>query len=565
MNNELISCLCVSHNKTELVEVSIESFLKQTYNNKELIFIYEDDNKYIDDIKQKFSEKLIKYIEVSSNPKKTLGELRNISINKSNGSVLIQWDDDDVYHKERISRQYDFLIEKKTNANMLDQRLFLMDNILYKTNIWPFEGSIMIRKNLFTNKVINFYPEHKKGEDTNVLVDLLKTNNIEFMNCPCLYIYRYTGDNVWDKEHFNEIAEASSKLFFFNVSNDKIVEEINKINFNSKKKSTINKISLFNFLNKNYQINNYEEKINDLYILNTYKYNNRDEGLSVVYHSIKNLGIEIDNTKHIYRKKVFVAGLCLMYIDLLSPNNINIIYTTYEFFPLPEVWIKILNIVYSIIIVPHIEIKKIFVNSGVKTPIFVIQQGYPIRRLIENSTTINSQKFTIGFLGVPVARKNLETLIKAIEILKNDIPNIELKVHISKYYSELEAIQFPDSEIFNVSYGFKEDNELNEWYSSLDCYIFPSSGEGWSFTPRESLSLGIPTIISNCPVHKDLSDFSCMIDLPITVSNIKDAILDVFNNKDKYKSIAMKGKEYVETYNKTENMVNLLKKLLVNL
>ena len=557
---ELISCLCVSQNKTELVETSIKCFLNQSYPNKELIFVYEDNNPYINIIKKKFDNKTIRYIKVPYSPKKTLGELRNISIYNSNGNILIQWDDDDVYHKERITTQYNFMIKKKTNAVMLDQRLFLMDNILYKTNIWPFEGSIMIKKNMFTDNKINWYSQDIKGEDTNILVDLLKINSVEFMNCPNLYLYRYTGDNVWDKKHFNEIANASYKLKNIGLSNKTIISEINKINTTFTKQSQLHKKNLFNFLNKKF----YEKKIKDLMILDTYKYNNTDEGLSVVYHSIKHLGIQTNNTSHIYGKKVFVAGICHMYVKLLNPKNINIIYTTYEFFPLPKLWINVLNTYYSVIIVPHIEIKKMFVNSGVKPHIFVVQQGCPVRKFIEPQKNTIQKKFTIGFLGVPVARKNLELLIQAVTLLKSKIPNIELKVHISKYYSELKKIIFPQNETFNVSYGFKNDNEINQWYSSLDCYIFPSSGEGWSFTPRESLSLSIPTIISNCPVHKDLSNYSCMIHLPITVENIKESIIKVYNNKSKYKILAMKGRNYVTTKNKNEDMIKSLKNIIEN-
>ena len=50
---DLISCLCISKNNVDIVSQSIKSFLGQTYPNKELIFVYEDNNKYITEIKKK--------------------------------------------------------------------------------------------------------------------------------------------------------------------------------------------------------------------------------------------------------------------------------------------------------------------------------------------------------------------------------------------------------------------------------------------------------------------------------------------------------------------------------
>ena len=41
-------------------------------------------------------------------------------------------------------------------------------------------------------------------------------------------------------------------------------------------------------------------------------------------------------------------------------------------------------------------IKKIFVESGVKPPIYVVQQGCPVRKFIEPEKNISQQKFTIA-------------------------------------------------------------------------------------------------------------------------------------------------------------------------
>ena len=46
----LISCLCITKNSENLVNLSIDCFRKQIYANKELIVVYEDDNTYINKI-----------------------------------------------------------------------------------------------------------------------------------------------------------------------------------------------------------------------------------------------------------------------------------------------------------------------------------------------------------------------------------------------------------------------------------------------------------------------------------------------------------------------------------
>jgi glycosyltransferase involved in cell wall biosynthesis len=46
--------------------------------------------------------------------------------------------------------------------------------------------------------------------------------------------------------------------------------------------------------------------------------------------------------------------------------------------------------------------------------------------------------------------------------------------------------------------------EIDNWWRDINCYVMPSSGEGFSHTPREALMRGIPTIISNYSAHESL-------------------------------------------------------------
>jgi len=560
-----ISCVCVSKNNYKTVKNSINSFLKQTYSNKELVFLYEDNNLFIKNIKNTFNDTSIKYFEIKYNKNINLGFLRNKGIELSTGEYIMQWDDDDIYHPERIKIQYNYLYSKKCDAVILDQRYIHFENKYYLSNLWPFEGSILCKKSL----IKGIYLNKKKAEDTHLLVSLLeknvvlKKNTVQFLHCPSLYIYTYHGNNVFDRDHFNTIIKQSKIINKINTS------DIFNINLPELNVSILNNnyTGLYKFLysltNRTQDEVTFPIKSKEIVILNTYNMDNPDDGLSIVFHIIKPLGKLVNDTSKLSGKIVIICGMCYMYINKLSLNNINIIYTTYEFYPLPSDWVYCLNKFYNIIVVPNKEVKDLFLKSGVKKPIYIIQQGIPERKFIKN--TIDNTKFTIGFCGVPVKRKNLEKIIKSIEYIKNDIPNIVFKVHISKYYKELTKIVFPENKHFDVSYGYKTDQELSEWYSSLDCYIFPSDGEGWSYTPRESLSLNIPSIISNCLSHSDLIEFCETIYLPVTVDKISKSIINVYNNPGLHKKLAEKGSKHVDTYNKWRDTVKNFSNLLDNI
>jgi glycosyltransferase involved in cell wall biosynthesis len=121
--------------------------------------------------------------------------------------------------------------------------------------------------------------------------------------------------------------------------------------------------------------------------------------------------------------------------------------------------------------------------------------------------------------------------------------------------------------------GKYDVDQISEWYNNLSCYIFPSSGEGWSFTPRESTYLGVPTIVSDIPVHKELieSGFCKKIEASgkeraifggnvfgewsrVDEYDIFHSILDVYNNYEQWSVLAPQGGRWIEDKWRNEDM-----------
>src|SRR5688572_3738294 len=78
----LISCVCVTRNRPNLLQNVIACFLSQTYPNKELVIVYEDDDVATKVFLKQQRMPEISIFEVASASKLTLGALRNFSISK---------------------------------------------------------------------------------------------------------------------------------------------------------------------------------------------------------------------------------------------------------------------------------------------------------------------------------------------------------------------------------------------------------------------------------------------------------------------------------------------------
>ncbi|HSC35960.1 MAG TPA: glycosyltransferase [Thermodesulfobacteriota bacterium] len=304
----------------------------------------------------------------------------------------------------------------------------------------------------------------------------------------------------------------------------------------------------------------------DIFVLRIYDDKPYD-GLTTVYGRSNVIGHVINDTKHLSGEKVLVPGMAPFFTDRLSRENTNVAYTTFETTRIPAFWLGPINEYFDHCLVPHPYVKEVFENSGVRIPVTVIQQGFTRydRRLRAKP---ESGVFRIGFLGVPYIRKNLFKLYQACVNLLGEIPGLKLVVHSALLYSGIytrEVSLMENSPFVEWTWGARTEEWTAEWYSGLSCYAFPSSGEGWSFTPRESLYMGIPTLLTDIPVHKELIESGYCKAIPVhgkedakyegntygqwdrvSLNDIEEAVLDVYRNYGAYLIRAMQGSRWIE-------------------
>ena len=105
----LISIIITYYKKKTFLKKTIQSILNQSYKNYELIFVYDDEDKkdikFINNILRKIKRKQILI------NKKNLGvaKSRNIAIKKSKGSYLAFIDSDDIWKKNKLLTQLNFM------------------------------------------------------------------------------------------------------------------------------------------------------------------------------------------------------------------------------------------------------------------------------------------------------------------------------------------------------------------------------------------------------------------------------------------------------------------------
>ncbi len=170
-----------------LAGIAVTTFLGQTYPRKELVIINTGEP-------LRRPEPCVREICLDQGAKK-LGELRNMGIEESEGDWVIQWDDDDWHHPERIAAQMKF--SKRNGACVLGSqvRFSLVSGTGF---VWTdkagIEGTILHHRS-----VAHRYPRTAKSEDT--VFYRLFARAVVVRGCPELYVRLYHGRNTWDEKH----------------------------------------------------------------------------------------------------------------------------------------------------------------------------------------------------------------------------------------------------------------------------------------------------------------------------------------------------------------------------
>lgn len=212
MNSPLVSCLCVSNRRPLYLKKTIESFLSQTYEHKELIIISFDDNPEYSRILEEVNRDNIRYFTIPPSKKITLGDLRNLSIEKASGKYICNWDDDDWYHCRRLELQ---VAASQNNCKQGSILAFCLmyDQVKAQSYLsFPLfhPATVLCEKGLINANVR--YPSLNQQEDSGFVRKLYQVKALFPLINPIMYIYIYHGSNTLKTSRFRRIFKNSYKF-----------------------------------------------------------------------------------------------------------------------------------------------------------------------------------------------------------------------------------------------------------------------------------------------------------------------------------------------------------------
>ena len=208
-----VSCITVTKDRVSYLKKSIDYFINQTHEDKELIVVYYSNDKetesFLKHNRNSFIENNIYFYKFVEENGLYLGSVRNFAISKATGNWICIWDDDDYYDTKRIKNQLKFCLEKNIDACTLSSIMIYSNKyqelkISFERLELGWEGSLLCKKDTMPK-----YTNKAKGEDTPVLEKLIDENKLLTLFDPELYVYIFHDQNVSGGVHKERIFENS--------------------------------------------------------------------------------------------------------------------------------------------------------------------------------------------------------------------------------------------------------------------------------------------------------------------------------------------------------------------
>jgi len=185
---------------------------------------------------------------------------------------------------------------------------------------------------------------------------------------------------------------------------------------------------------------------------------------------------------------------------------------------------------------------------------------YPLKNNKENN------KITIGFLGGLVKRKNATILLDVAKLLEKE--NIHFK--IGGKGEGLEELKMKKERLGlkNVEFvGFIPEEELNNFYNSLDLFIAPTTYDGFCLPALESMACGCAAIVSNNSALLEVGGDAAMFIDPNSPEDIAKKVMIFIKDKELQKIMKEKSILHAKKFRwdkQAEETFNVYKKVLEN-
>jgi hypothetical protein len=429
----------------------------------------------------------------------------------------------DVNHARRIMRYIYNNREDTINKGIkaremiesnfrIEQSILRMYQRLQELNIYFNNNKIDIVTDNFEELVLESHDIVRKSENNEELLNINIKNNVNITDT--IMVIPTWAQNCG-------IADYTKRL-------------VDNLNINNNILIVQNIFNLVDIVKKN--------NIKLVHIQHHYSFYNTKRLIDII-NELKKNGCKVIMTVHDYAS-INIHNECLKYCDCIIVHS---------------------NFIKNKMIEDNLIDKK-----NIEVIIMGTDQFYDLEKNTGKKSLSLENKFIVSSFGFLHPHKNWKEVIKAISILKKDIPNILYllmsvdKEHNTIYNKSLDTLIFKLGINDNVKRfsNFLTEDRVLQTLASSDAIVLPYSNYkvnnveyyGVSIASRFAIRVKRPLIISNSSFFSDLNDISYVVKEP-TAEYIAEAIINIHNDENLERKILLNQNNF-STINSWDNFKN---------
>ena len=211
------------------------------------------------------------------------------------------------------------------------------------------------------------------------------------------------------------------------------------------------------------------------------------------------------------------------------------------------------------------EIAK-FTNKKVELTPF----GIDLQKFVPKENKSKSNEIVVGTIKALEKVYGIDILIKAFAQVKNNHPELNLKLLIVGKGSQIESLknQCKQLKIFDsVKFtGFVDYSSIVSYYHQLDVFVAVSRSESFGVSVIEASACEIPVVVSDVGGLPEVveNEHSGFIVKRESVEQTVEALEKLITNEELRKSMGKKGRDFVKTFYNWDDNVNQMMEIYEN-
>jgi len=163
----------------------------------------------------------------------------------------------------------------------------------------------------------------------------------------------------------------------------------------------------------------------------------------------------------------------------------------------------------------------------------------------------------ILYVGLRIAHKNVEGVLRAFLLLVDDFPELRLVVAGGRYTTpDMVDGWKTDPRLKDrlIEIHDPTDVEIVRLFSRAKAFVFPSFAEGFGLPPLEAMAAGVPVVCSGIPVFREVYGDAVLYVDPNRAESIAEGIRQVLAGSVYASRLAERGRKQADIYRRERSV-----------